>query len=141
MSTRANPTPFNIHVADSVLDDLRYRLTNVRWPDAIAGAGWNYGVEPDYLKSLVAYWRDGYPWRQMEAMLNAFDQFTLPVDGIDLHFIHQQGVGPNPTPLLLMHGWPTSIVDFHKIIPMLTDPARFGGDPKDAFTVIAPSLP
>ena len=78
---------------------------------------------------LVDYWRDTYDWRAHEARLNGFRQFTAPVAGIDLHFIHEEGRGPRPLPLLLSHGWPGSIWEFHKIIPMLTDPARFGGDP------------
>ena len=134
-------TPFRIDVPDDVLSDLRDRLSRVRWPDSIPDSGWRYGVGIEYLQSLTEYWRDEYDWRSSETMLNRFDQFTMLVDGIDVHFIHQQGVGPDPMPLLLMHGWPTSIVDFHKIIPMLIDPARFGGDPRDAFTVVAPSLP
>jgi microsomal epoxide hydrolase len=141
MQSQANPKRFQIEVPDAILDDLRHRLANVRWPDSAPDSDWSYGVDLEYLRSLVTYWRDQYQWRRAEAMLNKFDQYTMPIDGIDLHFIHQPGVGPQPTPLLLMHGWPTSIVDFHKIIPMLTDPARFGGDPQDAFTVVAPSLP
>ena len=93
------------------------------------------------MKELAAYWTDRYDWRAHEARLNGFRQFTAPVAGIDLHFIHEEGRGPNPLPLLLSHGWPGSVWEFHKILPMLTDPARFGGDPADAFTVIAPSLP
>src|SRR5690242_16894606 len=94
-----------------------------------------------YMKTLVEYWRDRFDWRAQEAKLNAFAQFTIPLEGIDVHFIHEQGKGPKPIPLLLSHGWPGSVFEFHKIIPMLTDPARFGGDPADAFTVVAPSLP
>src|SRR5213594_4476209 len=93
------------------------------------------------MKSLVGYWRDRYDWRAQEVELNARRQFTVALGGIDLHFIHEPGVGPRPMPLLLSHGWPGSIVEFQRLIPMLTDPARFGGDPADAFTVVAPSLP
>src|SRR3989454_25665 len=93
------------------------------------------------MKSLVAYWRDRYDWRAQEAELNARRQFTVALGGIDLHFIHEPGVGPRPMPLLLSHGWPGSIVEFRRLVPMLTDPARFGGDPADAFAVVAPSLP
>src|SRR5262249_20326451 len=84
---------------------------------------------------------DRYDWRAQEAELNRRRQFTASVSGIDLHFIHEQGNGPKPMPLLLSHGWPGSIVEFQKIIPMLTDPKSFGADPADAFTVVAPSLP
>jgi microsomal epoxide hydrolase len=93
------------------------------------------------MKDLVAYWRDGFDWRAQEAALNAWPQFTTPISGIDVHYVHAQGVGPNPMPLVISHGWPGSIVEFQHILPRLTDPAKFGGDPRDAFTVIAPSLP
>ena len=135
------PRPFTVRVPDAVLDDLRERLARVRWPDEAPGAGWEHGSDLGYLKALVAHWRDGYDWRRHEALLNGFRQFTAPVAGIDVHFIHEEGRGPAPLPLLLSHGWPGSVWEFHKILPMLTDPARFGGDPADAFTVVAPSLP
>src|SRR5687767_8220845 len=93
------------------------------------------------MRPLIERWRDGFDWRTQEAKLNAFEQFRVPVDGINLHFIHQRGVGRDPLPLLLVHGWPGSVWEFHELIPRLTDPARFGGDPADAFTVVAPSLP
>jgi microsomal epoxide hydrolase len=93
------------------------------------------------MRTLVDYWRERFDWRAEEAALNAFAQFRAAVDGIDLHYLHVEGEGPNPMPLLLLHGWPGSVFEFLDIIPRLTDPARFGGDPRDAFTVIAPSLP
>ena len=133
--------PFTIQVSDDVLADLRERLSRVRWPDEAPGDGWAYGTDLAYLQQLVAYWRDTYDWRANEALLNAFHHYTVPLAGIDLHLIHEPGVGPNPLPLLLSHGWPGSVWEFHKLIPLLTDPARFGGDPADAFTVVAPSLP
>jgi len=125
--------------------DLRTRLANTRWPDQpsepAAAGGWNAGTELSYLQELVGYWRSGFDWRRQEALLNTFDNYRTRLQGVDLHFIHQPGIGPAPMPLLLSHGWPGSVWEFHKLIPMLTDPARFGGDPADAFTVIAPSLP
>jgi microsomal epoxide hydrolase len=135
------PRAYTVAVADDVLADLRARLARARWPDDVPGAGWRYGTDLAYLESLVAYWRAGYDWRRHEAALNAFRHFTVPLGGIDLHFIHEPGVGSRPLPLLLSHGWPGSVWEFHEVIPMLTDPARFGGDPADAFTVVAPSLP
>lgn len=135
------PTPFTIHIGDDILSDLQTRLARVRWPDEIPDAGWQYGAELSYLRTLVDYWRDTYDWRQHEAHLNTFEQFTVPLHDIELHFIHQPGVGPNPLPLLLLHGWPGSVWEFHKVLPMLIDPARFGGDAADAFSVVAPSLP
>jgi microsomal epoxide hydrolase len=133
--------PFRIAVADSVLADLKERLARTRFPDEIADSGWEYGTNLAYLKDLVEYWKTEYDWRKHEAELNRFHHFRASVDGIGIHFIHEQGKGPNPKPLLLLHGWPGSICEFTEIIPMLTDPASHGGDPADAFTVVAPSLP
>ena len=135
------PRPFQLHVPDAVLTDLRARLERVRWPDEAPGAGWQHGSSLAYMKELLTYWRERYDWRTHEATLNRWKQFTVPLGGIELHFIHEPGVGPSPLPLLLSHGWPGSIVEFERIIPLLTDPGRFGGDPADAFTVVAPSLP
>jgi pimeloyl-ACP methyl ester carboxylesterase len=135
------PRPFTLRVPDDTLDDLRARLRRVRWPDEAPDAGWGHGTSLAYMKELIAYWRDRYDWRRHEAGLNQWRQFTVPIGGIDLHFVHEPGMGPAPLPLLLSHGWPGSIVEFERVIPMLTDPARFGADPADAFTVVAPSLP
>lgn len=135
------PRPFQLSVPQSVLDDLQQRLARTRWAETPPMAPWSTGTSVDYLKGLVDYWRSGYDWRAHEAKLNGFRQFTVPLSGIDLHFIHEEGKGPDPMPLLLSHGWPGSVFEFHKILPMLTDPARFGGDPADSFTVVAPSLP
>ena len=141
MTTAATPKPFKVHVADDVLADLRERLARARFPDEPPIEPWSTGTSVEYMRELARYWRDGFDWRGQEAKLNAFPQFTVPLAGIDLHFIHAPGRGPKPFPLLLSHGWPGSVFEFYKIIPMLTDPARFGGDPADAFTVVAPSLP
>jgi len=139
------PEPFKLSIADAAIADLKTRLSLTRLPDAAPGDPsdnpWAYGSSVDYMRDLVAYWKDGFDWRAQEAALNQFPQFKVPLHDIDLHYLHVPGVGPNPYPLLLMHGWPGSVFEFVDIIPRLTDPARFGGDPKDAFTVIAPSLP
>jgi pimeloyl-ACP methyl ester carboxylesterase len=135
--------PFQVAVDDDVLDDLAARLGRVRWPDEIPGSAgsWEYGTDLGYLQELVAYWRDGFDWRAQEKAINEFPQFMAEVGDIDVHFLHVEGNGPAPLPLLLCHGWPGSFWEFHRIIPRLTDPARFGGDPSDAFTVVVPSLP
>jgi microsomal epoxide hydrolase len=135
------PQPFRLHVAEEILADLRARLARVRWPDEPPLAPWSTGTSVAYLQRLVDYWREGFDWRAQEAKLNELGQFKVPLSGIEVHFIHEEGRGPAPLPLLLSHGWPGSVVEFHKLIPMLCDPARFGGDPADAFTVVAPSLP
>jgi len=136
-----NLRPFRLSVPDPVLVDLRQRLARTRLPDEPPLEPWSTGTSVAYLRTLLDYWRDGFDWRTQEAKLNAFRQFTAPLAGIDLHFIYEEGKGPQPMPLLLSHGWPGSVMEFHKLLPMLTDPARFGGDPADAFTVVAPSLP
>ena len=134
-------SPFTIRVPDETLTDLRSRLERTRWPDENPGGGWQYGSDLRYMQALANYWREKYDWRVHEARLNRLRQFVASIDGIDLHFVHEPGVGPDPLPLLLSHGWPGSIVEFERLIPLLTDPGRFGGDPADAFTVVAPSLP
>ena len=133
--------PFRVDVPVEVLADLRARLSSTRFPDEVPDTGWEYGTNLAYLKELVEYWRTKYDWRTHQSEINRFAQFKAKVDGIGIHFIHEKGKGPNPKPLLLIHGWPGSIYEFMQIIPMLTDPAAHGGDAKDSFTVIAPSLP
>jgi pimeloyl-ACP methyl ester carboxylesterase len=129
-------------VREEVLADLRLRLARVRWPDESPDAqAWQLGTDLRYLQDFVRYWSDEFDWRRQEAAFNAFPQFTAAVGGIDLHFLHVPGLGPDPMPLVLSHGWPGSVWEFHRIIPMLTDPASFGADPRDAFTIVAPSLP
>ncbi len=135
------PQPFAISVPDAVLDDLRDRLARTRWPDAIPGTGWEYGADVDYVRELCEYWRTGFDWRAREAELNQYPGFLCEVDGVDLHFWHVRGKGPNPMPLLLVHGWPGSIFEFHHLIGPLTDPAAYGGDPADSFDVVVPALP
>ncbi len=135
------PTPFQLHVGDDAIADLHGRLARTRFPDQAPGAPWAYGTDVTYLRELVAYWHERFDWRAQEARLNAFAQFTVPLHGIQLHYLHVEGRGPKPLPLLLSHGWPGSVFEFLELIPRLTDPARFGGDPADAFTVVAPSLP
>jgi microsomal epoxide hydrolase len=113
----------------------------VRWPDEAPEPPWRYGTSVAFMRELVEYWAHAYDWRKTEAALNAWPQFITSIDGIDVHFLKVEGRGPDPTPLLLSHGWPGSILEFVKLIPLLTDPASHGGDASDAFTVVVPSLP
>src|ERR1700737_3431628 len=135
------PEPFPPRVPDEAIADLRERLARTRFPDQAPGDPWAYGTNVDYLRGMVEYWRTAFDWPAQEARLNAFPQFKAALHDIDVHFLHVPGKGPNPCPLLLMHGWPGSVFEFLDLIPRLTDPARFGGDPAEAFTVVAPSLP
>jgi pimeloyl-ACP methyl ester carboxylesterase len=134
-----SPTP--IHVPDDVLDDLRQRLALTRWPVDADNEDWSYGVEGRYLRELVEYWRDGYDWRKAEAAINAYEHYRVEVEGVPVHFMRKAGVGPNPTPLILTHGWPWTFWHWSKVIDQLADPGAHGGDPAEAFDVIVPSFP
>lgn len=132
---------FRIGVDDAILDDLRLRLARTRFPDQIEGTGWEYGTPIDVLRDLVGYWREEYDWRAEEARLNQLEHFRTVLDGQSIHFVHARSRHGDALPLLLVHGWPGSIVEFLDVIPRLTDPERHGGRAEDAFHVIAPSLP
>lgn len=133
--------PFTINIPQADLDDLRDRLARTRWPDEVHGIGWSRGVPLDYLKRLAEYWRNGYDWRAQEAKLNQFPQFTTEIDGQTIHFLHIKSPEPNALPLISTHGWPSSPVEFLKVIGPLTNPRAHGGDPADAFDLVIPSLP
>jgi epoxide hydrolase len=134
-------SPYRIDIPQGALDDLRDRLGRTRWPDELPGAGWDLGVPLDYLKGLAEYWATTYGWRRQEAALNEFAQFTTLIDDQNVHFLHVRSPEPEALPLLITHGWPGSIAEFLDIISPLVDPAAHGGDPSDAFHVIAPSIP
>ncbi|MBW4707971.1 epoxide hydrolase [Roseobacter sp. YSTF-M11] len=133
--------PFSFHVPDDTLDRIRARVANYPWHEMPDDGGWDYGTNMAYLQELCAYWVDGFDWRLQEARINAFANYTATVDGIDMHFIHEQGSGASPMPLMISHGWPGSVVEFLDLIEPLAHPERFGGTVEDAFTVIVPSLP
>jgi len=133
--------PFTIDVANDVIDDLQRRLAHTRWPEAEPVDDWSQGTPLAYVQDLCAHWANDYDWRERETQLNRFDQFVTEIDGLDIHFVHQRSPHEDATPLILSHGWPGSIVEFHQVIEPLSDPTRFGGDAADAFHVVAPSLP
>jgi pimeloyl-ACP methyl ester carboxylesterase len=133
--------PFKLSVDPTVLEDLTTRLARTRWPDHVTGGGWSYGTDIGYLQELVEYWQHDFDWRRQESLLNRFPQFISEIDGLDIHFLHARGQGPDPFPLIITHGWPSSFFEAHKIIGPLADPASHGGDPADAFHVVVPSLP
>jgi pimeloyl-ACP methyl ester carboxylesterase len=134
--------PFRIDIPQAALDDLQDRLRRTRWPQEIGdNTDWQAGTNLAYMRELTDYWLNQYDWCAQEAAMNAFPQFRTTIDEVPIHFIHVQGKGPNPMPLVINHGWPWTFWDMRKIIGPLTDPAAYGGDPADAFEVIAPSLP
>ena len=133
--------PFRIDIPQADLDYLHERLSRTRWPDELPGVGWSRGVPLGYLKELAEYWRTTYDWREHEAKLNEHPQFTTTIDGQNVHFVHVRSPEPDATPLMLIHGWPGSIVEFLDVIGPLSDPRAHGGDPADAFHLVIPSIP
>jgi epoxide hydrolase len=136
-----NIESFRIDIPEADLDDLHRRLDATRWPDELPGVGWTRGVPLAYLKELADHWRHGYDWRAHEARLNEIPQFTTEIDGTRVHFLHVRSAVEGATPLMVIHGWPGSVVEFLDLIGPLTDPAAHGGDPADAFHLVIPSLP
>ncbi|GAA2322667.1 epoxide hydrolase [Nonomuraea roseoviolacea subsp. roseoviolacea] len=134
-------TPFHLDVPEAVLDDLRDRLRRARWPEEETAGDWSQGVPLDYLRELCRYWAEEYDWRATERRLNALPQFRTTIDGLGVHFLHVRSPYEGAMPLVLTHGWPGSVVEFLKVIGPLTDPVAHGGDARDAFHVVCPSLP
>jgi pimeloyl-ACP methyl ester carboxylesterase len=133
--------PFRISASDAELDDLRRRLRATRWPERETVDDWTQGIPLAYVREVCSYWAEKYDWRAREARLNRFPQFRTEVDGLGIHFIHARSPHPGALPLVITHGWPGSIVEFHKVIEPLVDPTAHGGSAADAFHVVCPSLP
>jgi len=133
--------PFHIAIPDPDVEDLHERLSRTRRPNALPGVGWERGVPADYLEQLLAYWRDDYDWRAHERQLNAFAQYVTTIDGQPIHFLHVRSPEPDALPLLVTHGYPSSVVEFTHVIGPLSDPRAHGGDPADAFHLVLPSVP
>jgi microsomal epoxide hydrolase len=134
-------TPFRCAVDEDVFVDLRDRLRRTRLPNQVAGVDWRQGTELGYLESLLEYWRDEYDWRTCERRLNAFEHVVTEVDGQRLHALVARSAEADAVPLLLVHGWPGSVVEFLDVLGPLTDPVAHGGEARDAFHVVCPSLP
>jgi pimeloyl-ACP methyl ester carboxylesterase len=133
--------PFNIHVSEEALTDLRRRLAATRWPNKELVEDRSQGVQLATLKELTRYWSTEYDWRKAEARLNALPQFTTEIDGVEIHFIHVRSPHENALPLIMTHGWPGSVVELLDTVGPLTDPTQYGGTPGDAFHLVLPSLP
>jgi pimeloyl-ACP methyl ester carboxylesterase len=140
-ATDAEIRPFRIDVSQEDLDELHDRLNRTRWPDELPGVGWSRGVPLGYIKDLAEYWQASYDWREWEARLNELPQFTTKIDGQNLHFLHVRSPEPDALPLIISHGYPSSVVEFLDVIGPLTDPVSHGGDATDAFHLVAPSIP
>jgi epoxide hydrolase len=133
--------PFRIEIPQSSLDDLNRRIAATRWPADVPGTGWERGVPLRYLRELAEYWRTGYDWRAAESRINELPQYITPIDGVDVHFLHVRSPEPDAVPLIITHGWPGAVTEFLDVIGPLTDPTRYGGDRRDAFHLVIPSLP
>ncbi|WNJ79242.1 epoxide hydrolase [Cedecea neteri] len=134
-------TPFHLHIPESAIEDLHYRLSGVRWPEKETVEDWSQGVPLNAAKSLIHDWLHHYDWRKLEARLNSYPQFRTKIDGVGIYFIHARSPHKNATPILLTHGWPGSVIEFLEVIDRLTDPTRFGGMEDDAFHVVIPAIP
>ena len=135
------PAPFTWHATDEQLADLHDRLAATRWPDAPDHPDWSIGADTVYLRELVDYWANEFSWSAQEESLATLPRFSVPIDGLDIHFVHARAASPDSLPLVLSHGWPDSFWRYSKVIPLLTDPGRHGGDPADAFDVVVPDIP
>ena len=132
---------FNINASENVLSNINSKIKNYPWLSIENMEGWTHGTNKKYLKELCDYWLSDFDWKVHEKSINSFSNFKTNVNGMDIHYIEEKGSGKNPKPLLLMHGWPGSVVEFLEIIKPLAHPEEFGGNIEDAFTVIIPSLP
>lgn len=139
--TKMKVRNFNIEYSEELLTDLSTRLKNTKWPNGLHQSTWNYGTNHKYLEDFVSYWIEEYDWERQVKQLNEFPQYKCKIENVDIHFLHIKGKGENPIPIILTHGWPDSFVRYQKIIPMLTDPVRFGRTINDSFDVIIPSIP
>lgn len=132
--------PFTIAVDEAVLSDLHDRIRRTRWPNQIAGSGWDYGTNPEYLRSLLTTWADEFDWRKQERELNRLSHYRADIDGLRVHFVHERDNGPDLLPIVLTHGFPSSFVEYLTLLPLLTEPAAHGADAEDAFDVVLASL-
>jgi pimeloyl-ACP methyl ester carboxylesterase len=141
MSNDVSVEPFTIAVNQEILNDLRQRIIQTRWPSWPPRPGWDYGADVDYLRDLFSTWADGFDWRAQERELNRFPQFRASLDGNRVHFVHVRGTGPDPLPIILTHGWPSLFNEYLELAPLLADPAAHGGSATDSFDVVIASMP
>jgi pimeloyl-ACP methyl ester carboxylesterase len=134
-------TPFTINTSEEQLTDLRNRINNTRWAEEECVNDWSQGIPLTYVREIADYWANQYDWRESEQYLNTFDHYQTNINDLDIHFIHQKSPHPDAYPLIITHGWPGSIIEFHKVIQPLVDPTKHGGKAEDAFHIVCPSLP
>lgn len=135
------PQRFTIDIRQADIDDLHERLDRTRWPVDPGNPDGRYGAPREYVEQLANHWRHDYDWRAVEAQMNTYEHYRVEIDGVLIHYMRVPGKGPNPTPIVLTHGWPWTFWDLHKVVDKLADPAAYGADPANSFDVIVPSLP
>lgn len=123
--------PFTVHIPDSILADLRERIKRTRWPDSVRDSGWDYGADIAAVRRLADHWANLFDWRKEEAFINSFPQFSLNIEGLNIHFVHIRSTNPEAIPLILTHGWPGSFLEELKLAPLL----------RDSFHLVIPSMP
>lgn len=133
--------PYTINISKEEIDNLKQRLELTRFPDELPNAEWEYGIPLDFMKEIMRYWKDEFDWYEVESKINSFSNYKVNIDGIDVHFIYERGSGANSIPIIIPHGWPGSFYEMLDIIPYLTTPGKFGGDPAISFDVVIPSIP
>ncbi|WP_028594450.1 epoxide hydrolase family protein [Paenibacillus assamensis] len=136
-----NGTPFTVNIDRKEIDDLYQRLDLTRWPDEISNSQWEYGTPLNWVKEMVSCWRHEFDWRKVESKINSHPNFKMTIDGLEIHYVHVRGNGRNPMPILLPHGWPSTFYEMLDLIPYLTNPERYGGNPENSFDVVIPSIP
>jgi microsomal epoxide hydrolase len=141
LSAASNVRPFRVDIPQATINRILKRVKETRLPDRLDSSDWRYGANWDYMKALADYWVARYDWRKAETGLNRYAQFIARVEDFDVHYYHVRGTGPRPVPIVLTHGWPGSVFEFQEAIGPLTDPAKYGGSPDDAFDVVVPSIP
>ncbi len=135
------PTKIDLDIAAETLEDMKGRLKRIRWPEIIGEDSWGYGVPKGWMQEMAEYWIHEWDWEKVAGQMNLWDNYSVTIEGVPIHFLHAPGKGPNPRPLILTHGWPWTFWDFKDVIGLLSDPASYGGNSEDAFDVYVPSLP
>ena len=133
--------PYPIRVPQADLTDLADRLARTRWPDPGTVTDGSQGPGGPAIRRLVDRWQRGYDWRAAESLINGWGSSRTVIDRLGFHFLHIRSAEPGAVPLLLAHGWPGSILEFRDMVGPLTDPAAHGGDPRQAFHLVIPSMP
>ena len=137
----SEPKQIEIDINPKVLEEMLLRLENTKWPPIVGEDSWDYGVPKQWMQDMTNYWTTEWKWDNVATQINEWKHFSVTIEQVPIHYLHAPGKGPNPKPLILTHGWPWTFWDFKDVIGPLSDPEKYGGDPKDSFDGAVPSLP